>query len=439
MKARSKLHREVLELSSTLPVLNKRDMDDARRAFAQVFVGKRSAWCGCCGKVWESDLWDRGRKKHETCPHCGAKGKIVRSAAKIVNKGKYYVTFVRRCGDWQVIRVALCERSIRKEDRVWGDVQNEWWCSEVYQRWMKPGVVPVIVGLTVHGLTGYICDVWNCNSRWEIRQEHYRYELEGDVCGKVELLPIVRRNGLTKIQDDCSVRGQLFRIMNEPKAEILMKGGQRALMRYMISTGPVEIERLWAPIRVAMRNGYIIRDVSLWIDMVDALSRCGKDTRNPHHICPSDLRKAHDEAMDMDDRRLDRLARQKAEEERLKSARSVLNDADKQTSYEKKVGRWLGVRIKEKDIEIRPLRTIQEFFEEGEAMHHCVFKNKYYERSRTLVLTARVKGIRQETIELDTKTWSVIQCRGKHNQDSRYHDQILRVLGKNMDKLRKAL
>jgi hypothetical protein len=47
-----------------------------------------------------------------------------------------------------------------------------------------------------------------------------------------------------------------------------------------------------------------------------------------------------------------------------------------------KMGRMLGVIVKVGDLEMKPLQNIREFFDEGEAMHHCMFSNKYYKFRR---------------------------------------------------------
>lgn len=79
-----------------------------------------------------------------------------------------------------------------------------------------------------------------------------------------------------------------------------------------------------------------------------------------------------------------------------------------------------------------------EVFEEGSELCHCVFTNNYYKHPDCLIIGARVDGKRTETIEIDTKNWKVVQCRGKHNQPSKYHERILRLMNKNMDKFRRV-
>lgn len=432
MKARTKAQREVVELSSTLPALNEKDIADARRGYARIYAGAKKAWCSCCGSVWESDLWTR--KKHtDECPNCKAKGKVIKSAGKWRSDEKYYATFVRVCKGWQVIRTAICERVTEKGEGV-----ERFFMKEVYQRWMRQGTPDVIIGRGAYGCCHY-ADVWNWESRWEIRSDHYRYGIEGDVCGRTYLAPIVRRGGLKALRGDCGIRRQVFAVMTDAKAEILAKGSQWDMFRhYVESSSYRDVEKYWGEIRVAMRHGYRIKDASLWIDMVEALHKCGRDTRNPKYICPADLFAAHDRAIVEDAKRMDRIAKDKEAREKEKIRKSILENRKLLKSYEDRVGRFLDIVVKKGDITIRPLQDIKAFYDEGQAMHHCVFKNGYYKKDGILILSARKAGARMETIELDTKTWSVIQSRGRFNKASAYHKKILDILTDNMDKFRRA-
>lgn len=50
-------------------------------------------------------------------------------------------------------------------------------------------------------------------------------------------------------------------------------------------------------------------------------------------------------------------------------------------------------------------------------------------------MSARLE--RAETIEVDTEEWRIIQCRGKHNQDSQYHEAIMEAMTNNINKYRR--
>jgi hypothetical protein len=242
------------------------------------------------------------------------------------------------------------------------------------------------------------------------------------------------------IRRDVGVKDLLWHIIHDDRAEILAKGRQWEMLKHLMSPSKArDVGRWWKEIRVAMRNGYHIKDAGIWLDMVELLHKCGKDVRNPHYICPANLHAAHDAALMMDARRLDRIAAQRADDEKDRKARKVLADVELASQYAERVSKWLGVMIRGKGITIRPLQNIREFYEEGEAMHHCVFSCGYYKKDGILVLTARKAGVRLETIEVDTTKWRILQCRGRFNKESAHHKEILSLMEKNMNKLRQAI
>ena len=88
------------------------------------------------------------------------------------------------------------------------------------------------------------------------------------------------------------------------------------------------------------------------------------------------------------------------------------------------------------DIEIKPLKSYEEFIDEGEKMHHCVAT--YFGRPGSLILSAREKGKRLATIELDTKNFNVVQCRGACNQVPEKYDFLIDLLNRNKRLFKRA-
>ena len=72
-------------------------------------------------------------------------------------------------------------------------------------------------------------------------------------------------------------------------------------------------------------------------------------------------------------------------------------------------------------------------------MHHCVFTNKYYRKSESLILTARIGNKRIETVEVNLKTLSIVQSRGVCNNNTEYHERIIGLVKKNMNLIRQKL
>ena len=72
-------------------------------------------------------------------------------------------------------------------------------------------------------------------------------------------------------------------------------------------------------------------------------------------------------------------------------------------------------------------------------MKHCVFSNEYFKNEKSLILSAMVDGVKTETIEICLDTMKVVQCRGHHNMNSENHDDILRVMNKNIPLIAKRM
>ena len=101
---------------------------------------------------------------------------------------------------------------------------------------------------------------------------------------------------------------------------------------------------------------------------------------------------------------------------------------------------FLNLVIDGENIRITVLQDIEEFKEEGKAMNHCVFANAYYENEHSLIMSAKDKeGKRIETIELNLRTMRVIQSRGVNNSITERHDEILKLIEKNLPRIKKRL
>ena len=85
------------------------------------------------------------------------------------------------------------------------------------------------------------------------------------------------------------------------------------------------------------------------------------------------------------------------------------------------------------------LESVQEYLEEGKALHHCVFTNEYYLKKQSLILSARIDGKRIETIEVNLDTLKVVQSRGVCNQNTEYHDQIVSLVNANRKLIRQRM
>ena len=422
--AKTKNQIEVANLSMFLPRMKPSEELEAMRAYAQIYVGKQSAWCSCCGHEWHSDLWDNRRIRKGVCPHCGVHASVKRSSGKRVHRDKWYWSMVKVVEGWQVVRNYFCKVTIRK-----GEKKNAFSCNEVSQVWMKPGCKTVFMGRSVRGACGYV-DAWKMNTPISLKYDHYRYRYSGPVGQQVELIPVVRRNGLNRLRKGIGVVEQLEAIIEDPRAEIIAKAKQWNVFDYYCLQA-YAVRSRWDSLRIAMRHKYVIRDAGLWLDYVDELRRQGKDICNPKFICPAALMKAHDELL------VAKWRRQKQqEEERLRREKEKLLRESEELSaeYRRRMKDFLDIRVAHGRIVLRPLQDLYDFFVEGNELHHCVYRNKYYEKEDCLIIGAKVNGKRMETIELNMKSGKIIQCRGKYNKNSKYHQSIYKLMEQNINK-----
>lgn len=421
MRPRTGVEKEVVALSSTLPLITDKEENEARMSHCHMYHSNASSWCDHCGHVWKQDVKNGSKKKWFKCPHCGTRLYIRRVTRKTISHDYYYFTLIRRCGDYQVVRTFKCSRSSRRDVGI-----IHFGCDEVFQVWMKPGCKNTYVAKAVQGMSWYI-DSWKMSSPMTLRSFHRRYYLEGYLSKKIELLPLAKRNGLKKIPYSINYIPLLEGVLNDPQIEILLKHKAWNLIKYHIKHRGIDKD-VFASIRVALRHGYKISDADCWIDLVSMLNRCGKDTRSPRWICPEDLKSAHDMA--------ERMLNRKTEKEEI--ARILNDDGEVMSRFIERCGKWLGVEITSGDITLKPLQSLLDFKREGDTLHHCVFSNRYYDKDHTLIVGARVKGLRTETIEIDTSDWRVVQCRGRNNGKSRHRNKILSLVNKNMHKFRRA-
>lgn len=433
-----KRRREIERLSASLPSLTSAQEWEAQQVGGVAWIGAKKGWCDVCAREFDSDLWNT-KKKLTVCPHCGAKLTIKRSPNKRTETTKYYWHIITTAGDWQVVRTFLCRRVAERAGWYGKEMLNPssayMEVTEVFQRFFKKDEKPMLIGLAVRGLH-YYSDQWKWDSKWQIRQYKPVYSVWGWMSKDQQLLPILRQRGLKKMNAECSPYDQIESVFYDEKAEILLKKKADKLFAAFINRNRSNVYSHWQTIRVALRHNYKPNDVGMWLDLLDLLRMNGKDLHNPHFICPTNLKKAHDVQHAIRERALEKQRIERERREAARLAEKLSEDGKTNLEYVEKMGAFLGITLKLGNVTLQPLQNIREFFEEGSELCHCVFTNNYYKHPDCLIIGAKVDGKRTETIEIDTKNWKVVQCRGKHNQPSKYHERILNLMNRNMYKFR---
>jgi len=145
-------------------------------------------------------------------------------------------------------------------------------------------------------------------------------------------------------------------------------------------------------------------------------------------LCPEDFIEAHDRLSRMIE---DRRRREREEAERRRTEERLLREKENEEQFKAQKSKFFGLVISDNEISVKVLESIEEYCQEGNTQHICVFSSSYYLKKNTLVLSARIGDTIIETVEVDLQTLKVVQCHGKYNKDTEYHDRIINLVNSN--------
>ena len=416
MKPRNKFERAILAQSKHLRPITKTQRQWAFRECIDHYayrLPKGNATCMDCRHSWQVIE----PAEHCTCPQCGADLEVITTRARKLQQRQYF-TVLTTSGGYQVLRMYLLIAGMEKGYQASSSVM------EIGQYWWDERGRQSIVA--VQRTMGHYIDSFAYYSPMAIRRDNeaYRFVARCPLCPKVKLSDTLKRNGFEGKCYGIAPTSLIPALLTDSRAETLMKAGRAEHLRYFLSRAR-KIDEYWQAYKITLRKGYDITDIALWCDYVDMLKRLGKDTHNAHFVCPEDLQQAHNEIL----RKL--RARQEREQEEHKRQKALEDEA----RFQKLKAPFFGITFTDGTIQIRVLESVQEYIEEGQALHHCVFTNEYHLKEKSLILSARIEGKRVETIEVSLETMQVIQCRGLMNQNTEYHERIIELVHQNMKQI----
>ena len=441
MKPRNKREREVTELSSKLPPIS-----DEQKEWAKEHIFPHEAykcagwyWCSDCGEQWYME--GREENGYIECPYCHKKLKVVTSRKK-KSREIEYMTIATISKGYQVLRHIYCERWTRKKGTTQHPSEGSgYYFKEVIQEWIDTTGKRTIMALPMN----MGCNGWLYSEDLSIKDTYgsyygyssNKYAIQGEVYPIVQLLPILKKYGLKRSNKDyiCSpIIERLLQGAND--IELCLKTKQYSMLVYMIKRGVYQI-KYKKSFNICNRNHYIIKDASMWDDYMDLLIYFNKDIRNAKFICPKNLKKEHDILFRRKRKREDELRRQREHEQAIKITLRLKDDIMK---FYKTHIKFFGIEIKGNGITIHPLESVTQFYQESAAMHHCVFSNGYYKRSDCLILSAKdANGKRLETIEINLKTFEIIQSRAVCNGQTERHKDIIKLVESNINLIKQRL
>ena len=435
MKPRTRLEKLVAGLSEKLPAITKAQEEWAKEhVFDHVaYKCKNELWCSECGEIWVNTGNSKLGDKTE-CPYCHHQ-LDVKVSRKQKNHEEAYMSILQ--GGFQVIRHILCWKNARRgTSPVYYDF------TEVVQEWIREDGKRTIIARPINmGRNGFAYSS-PLSIKGEYGSNPYNYygdlyAIFGELYPRKELLPELKKRGLNRLFPDVTP-SKLIRdlLKGGNDAELCLKTGQISMLKHMYRNGFSQL-RYKPSFNICNRNHYIIKDASLWEDYMSLLAYFGKDLRNAHYVCPKNLKVAHDRLLAKKDAREAKLRQDRDRVEAIRRREKLMKDI---AGFYERMEKFFGMKITDGNIVICPLESITQFYQEGKAMHHCVYKLGYYNRPDRLILSAKdTGGKRIETIEVNLKTLNIVQSRAVCNGVSEYHDQIVKLVKKNMNLIRQKL
>lgn len=419
MRPKTRLqHKVVAANERLLPLTKKQEMWAFHHCLDHFAFRTKSGKITCldCGHQWEES-----NKKTCRCPMCGIKLKIKNTLQRKHKDSSYYSILTTQDG-LQVQRVFLMKANYYKGREA------DYYSIEVARYWIDDNGRTEVTAL--RRTLGRYLDSFVFDGNLELRKDNYVYRRIADckVYPYYSSTPKLKRNGmvgsLAEIEPVCLIKA----LLTDSRAETMFKAGRKTDLNYFLQH-TMYFDTYWNVYKIVMRNRYQISDISLWMDYIHLLERCGKDIHNSHYICPSDLKAAHDHYQEKV-----RIIRE-WEERDAQRKKAMENES----LFREMKGKFFGLSFTDGLIVVSVLESVDEYYKEGNALHHCVGQSEYYLKPKSLVLSARIDNKRIETVELSLETFKILQSRGLCNQDTEFHERIINLVQKNVRKIRQRM
>lgn len=416
MIPKTKLQKILVPIQKQFKGLTEKQMDWAAKEClvheaARLQSGKTT--CLDCGYVW-NEPHALAHIVENTCPGCGVKVTIKNTRERIFKDRAYYAVVTTFKG-YQVIMKCRVRgyytsgKPARIEHERLGEI------------WITPEGDHQCFGM-YRGMGYNYWEQW-CGA-YELRHKNMIQAYSSDIyklCPGQKLIPELKRIGIKKALN--MYPANLYKaLLSHPVFETLFKAKEYKLFRFFATERPGKMKMYWPSLKICLRHKYVIQDIGIWADYIDLLKMFKKDLHSPKYIMPADLHKEHNRYVVKKNIWLSRRDFQKRIAEMEKH----------QVMYEKEKGKFFGLEFIAGDLSVKVLENINDFMEEGAALNHCLYTNGYYQRKTSLIFSARVNGVRQETVEVVLTSLTIAQSRGSFNKHSEYHDKITALINENM-------
>lgn len=428
MTPKTIIEKEITALSASLAPVSEQVLTWAEKTiFLKWSVLSRGKFhCLECLHSWKPDPQKSSCEKFTKCALCSGKLKIF-GCNQVLFKEIEYCAVLDRAGIYQIVRIICSTKQMKK------NCLSSYFHSEVMQHWISPtGEVRTLSKST--NVFTQVYDQWKYYSPLEIRpkdfQNSQKYRINPyRVYPKMKVLPEVRRNGFKTAFHNIAPQILLSAILKNSCAETLLKASQFSMLAYLLTSNDQHVKENWQALKVCLKNSYVISDYRIWEDYISLLRWLKKDICSPLLVCPENLNEAHH-----------RLVLKKRAVQRKKYLIQMREEIQQaQIIYAKEKKSFFGLSFTHKNISISVIENVQEFMDEGDKLHHCLFTNEFYKKKNSLILSAKVDSASVETIEISLKDLQIIQCRGMKNTASKHHKQILALTNRNLYQIKERM
>lgn len=433
------------KIGSKLPALTDKHKDYMNRHAIEHFIyytSPKRCWCTHCGARFSlGAIHDK-----ETCPNCGLQSSTKKSSTQKADLSAYSLVMQTR-GDWQILRYFFVEsfttaEGYKPKSQYAINYKNSRYHTEVLRMWFNPITkqhfverLPIVMFPAWRKIPYRLNEELRVVSATSERSEWSKEWMYKETCPYGTIHPYYRKRGVTMKNSTYLCVDEYMRLADKkPWAESLLKMGQIKIANSCLWDNSF-IRNYERQVRIAIRHGFDFQNVLLrdYEDYLRDLKELGMDTTNPKYLAPADFIATHQAIHE-------RVQKKREIENERRRREYEIEQAIKQEKvkigfeFRKKV--YAGLIIKGHGLTIEPLLTVEQYKEEGHAMHHCV-GGYIASHPNALILSAKMDGKRVETIEVDMVKWVIIQSRAVCNGVSKQHGEIVDLVNGKMAMLKR--
>ncbi|OXA78657.1 PcfJ-like protein [Flavobacterium aquidurense] len=428
MKPKTIIEKEIVDLSATLkPIKTQVYTWAEKNIFLKWGVLSRGKFnCLECTHSWKPQSQSKSCDKYIKCTVCEGRLKM-KQYNQVHFKEIEYSAVLDVCGGFQVVRIICSHKHMKK------NTSPTYFHKEVMQHWINFKGEVRTMSLTTNVFSN-VYDAWQYYSPLEIRprdfQDSPKFRINPyKIYPNIKVLPVLKRNGFKSGFYNIAPQILFTSLLKDTITETLLKSSQTSLLSYYLNVHYQNIKQNWQAVKTCLKSKYQIEDFKIWEDYIALLNWFKKDLSSPAYVCPIDLHDAHD-----------RLVVKKRELQRKKYLLKMRSEIEQaQVKYMKEKKQFFGLIFKDENLTIRVLENVQDFLDEGDILHHCIFTNEYFKKKDSLILSARIDNKPIETLEVSLSKMEITQCHGNKNSYSQHHKVIMELMCKNLYQIRSRM